>query len=587
MSRTERDKHAKAVTRARRDSRLARDTRELAEARRLFEELPPELRRRLAVELARTRKLELRRAYRSLVAVGAGFRLKQHENGGAATVRDEPCVVLTVRTKRPHGQIAPRQRLPTELLCYVEHNGARRLCAVPTDVDQQAASANATPQVGVDVEPPAGNEPNQGSVACIIQRRDDLDDSWLVSARHVLGHSGWLAVAAPVTTVQPRGGGVPFAEASTFFRGAVSDAFVPSCDVQLARVTDSDAARAALSGLRFDDYVLEHEEIPRHLFVLTHRGALPVSFFQAAPGAAFPIDYDAAGANAVVHETVLVCVLDQGAVTVDGDSGSPLATAPEGGRLVGMHVASNQHQGGDRIFAVPAWELLTPENYNPNASGEEWALLTPDELPSVAAPRFNDIASFLGRVAAAFHTLQDSQQDGFKALLDWWSANGTGDVAQLAYVLATAWHETGRRMQPVREAFGLDEAQTLRRLRDARARGIIHGDYFEPQANGCCYYGRGFVQLTHGDNYRRVGERLGLGQALFDDPDLALGMDVAVPTLFVGMLEGLFRGRRLDQFVNGPASHDAFVRARDVVNGGGDRAEKIAAYADRFLACLV
>ncbi|HEX6015264.1 MAG TPA: hypothetical protein VFY87_26395 [Geminicoccaceae bacterium] len=579
----------------RRKARAAQEKRELEAARRLYrEELPGELKRRLTVELARTRGSELQRAYRGLLAVAAGFRLKRAEGNGPASVQPEPCVVLTVAAKRKRGRLTRRQRLPTELLCHVEHDGVRRLCAVSIDVDERAALGGAMPQLGVEVVPPLGMRPNPGSVACVIQRRNDLNDSWLISARHVLGHGGWLAPVAPDTKLRERGGNTPFAEASSFFRGAMGDAFVPSCDVQLAVVTDSDAARAALGGIAFADYLLEHEEndIPERLFVLTAHGAVPVRFQQVLRGAETALDYGAAGAGKVTHESLIVAVLDPGAATEDGDSGSALATAPDGGRLVGMHIASNRHQGGNRVFAIPAWELLTPENYNPSAFNDEWVLLAPDELPAVEPPRFNDIADFLGRVAAAFPVplpqagLRASQEEGFKALLDWWRQNGTGDVAQLAYVLATAWHETGTRMQPVREGFGRDEAETLRLLDHAFRRGRIKSRYFDPQPpSGLCYYGRGFAQLTHASNYETLGRRLNRYPDLLNNPDLALRMDFAVPILFVGMLEGLFTGEKLGKHVKGPASHSAFVKARKVVNGQ-DRAEMIAKYADRFLACL-
>lgn len=73
---------------------------------------------------------------------------------------------------------------------------------------------------------------------------------------------------------------------------------------------------------------------------------------------------------------------------------------------------------------------------------------------------------------------------------------GDGREKTLAYALATAYHETGRKMVPVREGF----AST-----DAKARRIVgHRKYGKPAGpHGHVYYGRGQVQLTWLSNYRR------------------------------------------------------------------------------------
>ncbi|WP_409526887.1 hypothetical protein [Rhizobium sp. G21] len=43
------------------------------------------------------------------------------------------------------------------------------------------------------------------------------------------------------------------------------------------------------------------------------------------------------------------------------------------------------------------------------------------------------------------------QVDGIDAILDAWDEQGLSDARWLAYMLATAYHETGRRMEPVEE----------------------------------------------------------------------------------------------------------------------------------------
>ena len=94
-------------------------------------------------------------------------------------------------------------------------------------------------------------------------------------------------------------------------------------------------------------------------------------------------------------------------------------------------------------------------------------------------------------------------------------------------------------------------------------------------------YGRGLVQLTWKANYARMAEVCGVD--LVADPDLALGLTVAVTILFEGMLQGLFTGKRLADFF-----HDAtadWVEARRIVNGV-DRADTIAGFAQHFDVAL-
>ncbi|ACE93042.1 hypothetical protein AMC90_CH04053 [Rhizobium phaseoli] len=51
-------------------------------------------------------------------------------------------------------------------------------------------------------------------------------------------------------------------------------------------------------------------------------------------------------------------------------------------------------------------------------------------------------------------SLWQSQVDGLNKILDEWERRGLSDVRWLAYMLATTFHETGGKMQPVREAGG-------------------------------------------------------------------------------------------------------------------------------------
>ena len=149
--------------------------------------------------------------------------------------------------------------------------------------------------------------------------------------------------------------------------------------------------------------------------------------------------------------------------------------------------------------------------------------------------------------------LSQPQVDGFEAILDEWEKRKLTDLRWLAYIMATAWHETAQRMQPIEE-FG-------------RGRG---------KAYAPTYYGRGFVQITWERNYARLSDVIGVD--LVTHPEKALEMDNAIQILFVGMIDGLFTGKALSDYFDKNAD---WRGARAIVNGK-DRAAEIAGYAQKI-----
>jgi len=167
---------------------------------------------------------------------------------------------------------------------------------------------------------------------------------------------------------------------------------------------------------------------------------------------------------------------------------------------------------------------------------------------------------FGGRITTA-------QVDGMDVLLSVWGKNYQDQIslAQLAYCLATAFHETARTMQPIAE-YGKGKGRT----------------YGTPDPKtGKTYYGRGFVQLTWLANYKTMGDLLNVD--LVHNPDRAMEPVLAANILFHGMLAGLFTGKRLSHYINSVTSD--FVGARRIVNGA-DRAQMIAGYAVDFATAL-
>src|SRR5262249_1714917 len=70
---------------------------------------------------------------------------------------------------------------------------------------------------------------------------------------------------------------------------------------------------------------------------------------------------------------------------------------------------------------------------------------------------------------------------------------GIGLKSQIAYVLATADHETNHTFKPVTEAYWLDNPDAYLKQH--------HADYYP-------FYGRGYVQLTWRNNYEKYGQIL-------------------------------------------------------------------------------
>jgi putative chitinase len=178
-------------------------------------------------------------------------------------------------------------------------------------------------------------------------------------------------------------------------------------------------------------------------------------------------------------------------------------------------------------------------------------------------------------------SLSQRQVAGISAILTEWDRTSSGgDLRQLAYMLATTHHETGRKMQPIRETGG---SAYFRRMYDisgdrpqlARANGNTRvGD-------GARFSGRGFVQLTWKNNYRRAGEKLGLD--LVAQPDIALQLQPAIRILFAGMAEGWFTGKKLSDYFTDEKTD--WFNARRIINGV-DRARMIAAYARQYWSAL-
>ena len=186
--------------------------------------------------------------------------------------------------------------------------------------------------------------------------------------------------------------------------------------------------------------------------------------------------------------------------------------------------------------------LLKPEVYSELAPEEyEYG---PENFPNVSG-KF-DFSTKEGTIAA------------IKAECE---KQGIGLPDQIAYVLATTDWETGHTFKPVREAYLKDEEWRRRKL----------SKYYP-------FYGRGYVQLTWKENYRKYSQIMQLD--LVNEPDLALEPQNALFILVHGFKTGAFTGKKITDFIN--SEETDFYYARKCINRL-DRAEEIAAIAEKFL----
>lgn len=175
---------------------------------------------------------------------------------------------------------------------------------------------------------------------------------------------------------------------------------------------------------------------------------------------------------------------------------------------------------------------------------------------------------FFDTIRNSFGRLNQSQVNGLDFLLTQYEQSNLS-LRQMAYVLATIKHETADTYQPVVEGYWI-KTNRLQKLYNFYKNSYPHNlkTIFPNGINGLTYEGRGYVQLTHNYNYKKFG--------LENTPEKALEPETAWYVLHKGMTEGLFTGKKLNDYINNKKCD--YVNARKIINGL-DRANLIASYA--------
>lgn len=193
--------------------------------------------------------------------------------------------------------------------------------------------------------------------------------------------------------------------------------------------------------------------------------------------------------------------------------------------------------------------------------GKAKVIKTEPKLPEAVTPIPEgsaniDLYKLVVAIEEKFGDFSKKREEGTLAIL--FECKKQGLLAdEAAYMLATAWHETNKTMEPVIEAYWLSETWRKNNLR-----------YYP-------FYGRGYVQLTHEYNYKKYG--------IDKDPEKAREIAKAAFILVDGSKHGKFTGRKLSHYrMNGKFNA---LEARRIINGR-DKQGIVAGYYERFYEAI-
>ncbi|HEY1378662.1 MAG TPA: peptidoglycan-binding protein [Gemmataceae bacterium] len=168
---------------------------------------------------------------------------------------------------------------------------------------------------------------------------------------------------------------------------------------------------------------------------------------------------------------------------------------------------------------------------------------------------------------------------GLYALLGYIARDeAVGDVRWAAYMLATVHAECGPTksnpaFEPVEEGLKSRENQPYNKPQTA------------PDGSKQCYYGRGYIQLTHLRNYKAMTAALGLvgDDDLANHPERALDRDIAYRVMACAFGRGLDGSPPLSHYIHHRQCD--YLHAREIINRM-DRADEIMLYAKKYDLCL-
>lgn len=199
-------------------------------------------------------------------------------------------------------------------------------------------------------------------------------------------------------------------------------------------------------------------------------------------------------------------------------------------------------------------------------------------------------------------SLTQGQVKGCEAILDECLAQ-RADLGQAAYILATAYGETGRKMQPVEENLRYSAGRIQQVFSATRRQGrtprelagnpklLANTVYGGPwgarnlgnteEGDGWRFRGMGIGQITGRHNFTKWSLKMGID--LVGHPQVIMQLNISVKALVQPMLEGWASGRKLGEFVDGYQRD--YLSARQTWNGMFAAAD-YAKYAQAFETAL-
>ncbi len=178
-------------------------------------------------------------------------------------------------------------------------------------------------------------------------------------------------------------------------------------------------------------------------------------------------------------------------------------------------------------------------------------------------------------------TLSTGEVEGCNAILE---AFEGFPIADVAYALGTAYHETASSMMPIKEYGGPSYFFRMYDINGARPHIARQLGNINP-GDGAKYPGMGYPQCTGRKNYTLAAKVFGI--PFVENPGLMMQPENAAKVMAHFMKNGLFTGKKLADYLprSGPATLSQFTPARRVINGM-DRASKVAGHAMAFQPAL-
>lgn len=187
--------------------------------------------------------------------------------------------------------------------------------------------------------------------------------------------------------------------------------------------------------------------------------------------------------------------------------------------------------------------------------------------------------------------LTQPQVDGINSILDACEKYNVTNPHHIAHVLAHVYHETGKYMSPIKETVyrsspnkNPTDAIVIKRLNTAYAKGQLSWVSSPYWKDG--WFGRGQIQITHKNNYEKMGKKIGVN--LVSNPSLALEIENSAAIAVLGMRDGEFTGKKLSDYEY-PRALDADWQShpRRIVNGKDGTDINIKLYHLSFYNALI